>query len=202
MKNRAEIGMTDDLPQEGDRELLAACLRGDSAAWETLIVRYQRLIYSIPIKLGLSRNDAADVFQSVCIKLLQNLSTLRYQEKISSWLTVTTRRECWRIAARRQRERIVVPCEWENGPDDPAQIASSAPLADQQQEVLEQQQILRQAVDALPERCRKLITMIFYNEGEVSYAEIASRLNMPLNSMGATRARCLAKLKKLLEGKL
>ena len=202
MTNRAEIGTANPLAPQGDRDLLGACLKGDSAAWEALIVRYQRLIYSIPIKMGLSPNDAADVFQSVCLKLLEGLSTLRSLEAISAWLTTTTKRECWRAAARRRREHIAVPFESEDDPDEFIHIASSAPGADHEHEVLEQQQILRDAVNVLPERCRKLITMLFYREDELSYAEIARRMNMPLNSMGATRARCLAKLKTLVEGKL
>ena len=202
MTNRAEIGTANPLIKQGDRKLLGACLKGDSAAWETLIIRYQRLIYSIPIKIGLSPNDAADVFQSVCVKLFEGLSSLRNQEKISPWLTITTRRECWRIAALRRREHISVPFESQDGADEFIHMTSSAPLADHEQEVLEQQQILRESVNALPERCRKLITMLFYSEDELSYAEIARRMNMPLNSMGATRARCLAKLKTLLNGKL
>lgn len=202
MRNRAEIKTNNSLTEHCDRVLLNACLNGDSAAWETLIVRYQRLIYSIPIKLGFSPNDAADVFQSVCMKLLEGLSSLRNLERISAWLTTTTKRECWRVAALRRREHIAVPVEWGDGPDQCIEVASSAPLADEQHELLEQQRILREAVDALPERCRKLITMLFYKERKLSYAETARRMNMPLNSMGATRARCLAKLKELLDGKL
>lgn len=202
MRNRPEIRATEPLTQQTDRELLGACLKGNSVAWETLIVRYQRLIYSIPIRMGLSSNDAADVFQSVCVKLLENLSTLRNLERVSAWLTTTTKRESWRVAARNRREFIVVPLVWEDGQDQPIEIASSAPLADEQHHMFEQQQILREAVDALPDRCRKLITMLFYQDGKFSYAETARLMNIPLNSMGATRARCLAKLKKLLEGRL
>lgn len=201
MTSCASIQMADTSPQQGDRELLEACLKGDSAAWTALIVRYKRLIYSIPIKMGLSANDAADVFQSVCVKLLQGLSGLRNLDRINAWLTITTRRECWRLAARRRREHVALPVEW--GDDlESVSMASSAPLADQEQQAIEQQQILREAVNALPEKCRSLIKMLFYTEDQASYAEIAQRLNIPLNSMGATRARCLGKLKKLLEGRL
>jgi RNA polymerase sigma factor (sigma-70 family) len=202
MRNRAEIRTTEFPSRQGDPELLTACVKGDAVAWETLIVRYQRLIYSIPLKMGLSANDAADVFQAVCVKLLESLSTLRNLERVSAWLTTTTKRECWRVAARRRREFIGVPFVSPDGQDQLIEIASSTPLADEQHQILEQQQILREAVDALPERCRNLITMLFYQDGEFSYAETARRMNIPLNSMGATRARCLAKLKKLLEGKL
>src|SRR5437868_14176088 len=107
MTNRAELVMTEAPAHQGDRELLGSCLQGDAAAWEALIARYQRLIYSIPIRMGLSPNDAADVFQSVCLKLLEHISSLRNQDKVSSWLTITTRRESWRLALHRRREHVL-----------------------------------------------------------------------------------------------
>jgi len=201
MRNCADIRATDPLKQQHDRELLRACLEGNPAAWEALIVRYQRLIYSIPIRLGLSTNDAADVFQSVCVKLIESLSSLRDLDRISAWLTTTAKRESWRVAARRRREYIALPLVGGDGQDQSIDIASSAPPADEQHQLIEQQQILREAVDALPERCRNLITLLFYQDAKTSYADTARKMNIPLNSMGATRARCLAKLKKLLEGK-
>src|SRR5207253_7902824 len=62
---------------DSDRPLIRACLAGDRQAWETLIRRYQRLLYAIPIRCGLSEDDAADVFQTVCVRLLENLEKLR-----------------------------------------------------------------------------------------------------------------------------
>ena len=103
MENQALSEVGDELAQRGDRELIVACLDGDSTAWETLITRYQRLIYSIPMKARLSPDDASDIFQSVCLKLYEKLSTLRDHERVSSWLITTTTREVWRVAARNRR---------------------------------------------------------------------------------------------------
>ena len=202
MQNRAGTSLAGGVQSKNDRELLKLCLERDAAAWEALLARYQRLIYSIPIRMGLSPNDAADIFQSVCLKLLRSLSTLRHQDKISSWLTVTTRRECWRIAAQRQRSHVTLSCVNCNDEEQFIETASAEPLLDEQQRIAEQQQILRDAVAALPERCRQLITLLFYDRDEPGYVEIARRMNMPRSSMGPTRARCLAKLRELLDGKL
>ena len=202
MQNRAGASLTEGVPSKDDRELLKLCLERDAAAWEALLARYQRLIYSIPIRMGFSPNDAADIFQSVCLKLLKSLSTLRHQDRISSWLTVTTRRECWRIAALRQRAHVTLPGANDNGEEQSIEAASAEPLLDEQQMIAEQQQILRDAVAALPDRCRQLITLLFYDRDEPGYVEIARRMNMPRSSMGTTRARSLAKLKELLDGKL
>lgn len=202
MRNWAATGLADNLQPKDDRALLALCLESDAAAWESLLARYKRLIYSIPIRMALSPNDAADIFQSVCVKLLENLSTLRHQDRISSWLTITTKRESWRIAALRRREHVMVPYDGGDGSAESIEAASAEAPLDEQQNMLEQQQILRDAVAALPERCRQLITMLFYSQNDLSYVEIARRMDIPRSSMGPTRARCLCKLRKMLEGKL
>jgi len=87
-----------------DRELIALCLDGDHAAWEALIRRYQRLVYSIPLKAGLGEEAASDIFQSVCVRLIEHLGTLKDRGKLASWLITTTTRECWRSSNRRRRE--------------------------------------------------------------------------------------------------
>ena len=60
-----------------DTKLVKACLSGDEEAWSLLIDKYKALIYSIPVKYGLSREEAADVFQATCVELLVRLPDLR-----------------------------------------------------------------------------------------------------------------------------
>src|SRR5258705_5301984 len=80
-----------------DAELIEVCLEGNGQAWETLIVRYQRLIYSIPLRYGLPEHDANDVFQNVSLLLWENLARIRDHARLGAWLVITTRRECWRM---------------------------------------------------------------------------------------------------------
>ena len=82
-----------------------------------------------------------------------------------------------------------------------ADIPATALLADEEREALERQHAVRESVEKLPERCRDLLTMLFYQADELSYADIALRMNMPVASVGPTRARCLEKLKRLLRGR-
>jgi len=202
MTDQTDADRTLELKHADDRALVKACLAGDSRAWETLILRYQRLIYSIPIRAGFSPVDAADIFQSVCVKLLEKLSTLRKQEKISSWLMTITTRECWRVVERRRRETEPKIYDDDYEGDIASRLASEEPLADQQRITFERQQRVREAVESLPERCRLLITLLFYSKDEPSYADIARQIKVPANSVGPIRARCLQKLKRILEGKI
>lgn len=201
MKRAALSEAFDELVQLEDPELVRLCLKGRQDGWETLVKRYQRLIYSIPLKARLSHDDAADIFQSVCLKLYQKLDSLREHEKLSAWLITTTTRECWRVSNRNRRE--APPAVGDDGdPDELAEIPSIAPLPDEQREELERQHTVRHALESISERCRELLTMLFYQKDDLSYADIARQMKMPIPSVGPTRARCLEKLKKLLDRKL
>src|SRR5262245_38741091 len=104
-------------PDPTDAGLVDGCLRGDPESWETLIRKYQNLIYSVPISYRFSVQDAADVFQSVCVILLKNLKTLRNVETLSAWIYVTTRRQCWKMAKKTSKEVELV--EFEQQSEEP-----------------------------------------------------------------------------------
>jgi RNA polymerase sigma factor (sigma-70 family) len=182
-----------------DRELIALCLEGEEAAWETIIRRYQRLVYSIPLKAGLGEEAAADVFQSVCVRLVEHLGTLKDRGKLASWLITTTTRECWRSSNRRRREAPLGEGGDGGAPPAGLEVADERPLPEHEHLQLEQQERVRRAVEALPDRCRALLELLYYNEDRPSYEEISRRLDIPVPSIGPTRARCLDKLRKLME---
>jgi RNA polymerase sigma factor (sigma-70 family) len=72
---------------------LQACRRGDEAAWEALVERYQRLIYTIPRRAGLDKDQAAEVFQEVFTTLFEKLETIEQPERLQAWLVTTARRK-------------------------------------------------------------------------------------------------------------
>jgi RNA polymerase sigma factor (sigma-70 family) len=201
MDKQATSAALAELPERDDRQLIAACLGGDHASWEALLSRYQRLVYSVPRKLRLSPEDAADIFQAVCLKLYEKLGTLREHDRLSSWLITTATRETWRVSARNRREAQASGSGDEVDRDSIDDIPAMSPLADEQREILERQQAVRASIESLPERCRNLLTMLFYQADELSYADIARRMSMPVSSVGPTRARCLEKMKSLLQNK-
>jgi RNA polymerase sigma factor (sigma-70 family) len=177
-----------------DAQLIADCLKGKAGAWEALVKQYKRLVYSIPIRYGFTEDDAADIFQQVCVLLLENLGRLRDPSKIGFWLITTTRRECWRYKNSRLPETTFGDVE----EDDPlAQIPDPSLPPDEMAILWQQQHLLRQAVERLPERQRRLIHYLFYEP--LSYDQIAERLAMPVASIGPTRQRALEKLKRILK---
>ncbi len=176
-----------------DPELIEACLNGKNEAWEALLIRYQRLIYSIPLRYGMATHDANDIFQNVSVLLLENLRALRNRQRLGAWLIITTRRECWRLTHQLKQS---VPTQDETQLEDRA--AEAAP-GEEELVALERQSILRSAVAALEQPCQKLLQLLFFEEPKNSYETVARKLRIPAGSIGPTRARCLEKLMKLLE---
>ena len=182
--------------EDSDLQLVLACRRGDQLAWEKLIRRYQRLIYAIPLRAGLDEDQAAEIFQDVFTTLFQKLNDIEEPERLHAWLVTTARRKTWRTISKehgRPRSDIDVPA------DEAAAIRDEAPLQDEQLLILEEQHRIRMAVSSLDERCRTLLHMLFYRTEPPSYAELAASLGIPEGSIGPTRARCLAKLLRILK---
>ncbi len=179
-----------------DTELVARCLDKDAEAWETLIRRYQRLIISVALKSGLSQDDALDVFQSICLILIQKLQTLKSQDKLSSWLIVVTKHESWKVKQRGGKTDLLDEEEWERVAemDDPTR---SKP--DDQVLAIQQQHLIRRAEEFLSPQCRKLLALLFSESDSTSYAEIGQEMGIPVASIGPTRGRCLSKLKEILQ---
>jgi RNA polymerase sigma factor (sigma-70 family) len=183
-----------------DKSLLLACRRGERTAWDTLISRYQRLIYAIPRRAGLGDDQAAEVFQEVFTTLVQKLDDIDDPDRLHAWLVTTARRKTWRLISKDKTWRQVSVEDSDGRAEEEfASIPDEAPLADEVMLRLEEQHRIRAALASLDERCRKLLTMLFYEEHERSYAEIAAALGTSTGSIGPTRARCLQKMLPLLE---
>jgi len=183
-----------------DKSLLLACRRGEETAWEALINRYQRLIYAIPRRAGLDDDQATEVFQEVFTTLVQKLDDIDDPERLHAWLVTTARRKTWRLIS---KAKVWQQANAENSEENAGQefvnIPDGAPLPDEVLVRLEEQHRIRTALTALDERCRKLLTMLFYEKDQLSYSEIAVALGTSAGSIGPTRARCLEKMLPLLD---
>ncbi len=69
-----------------DRDLIRRCIEGDQEAWKQLVRRYERLIYSIALRICRDSETAADVLQQVCLELYQRLGEVRNTATLSSWI--------------------------------------------------------------------------------------------------------------------
>jgi RNA polymerase sigma factor (sigma-70 family) len=183
-----------DYKHLSDADLITGCRQGEEAAWNALVERYERLVYTIPYRYGLTQTEVSDVFQSVWLSLLRSLSSLNRPERIAAWLVTTTRRECWE--RRRGKDfKNVITSELDS---HILRTRSNEPSPDELVSTYERHDALRAAMDHLDPRCRKMIEMLYFDPDIPSYADISDLLGMPVGSIGPLRARCLRKLRKIL----
>jgi RNA polymerase sigma factor (sigma-70 family) len=184
------------LAHSSDEQVIGRCLKGDQEAWSALIDKYKNLIYSIPIKLGMYQ-DAGDIFQSVCVDLLSELPRLREHRALPKWLMQTCYHKCLRY--QRATDKLVELAP-EGTDSDAASPASSAEdLPEHLLMQFEHEQILRDAISELPEKCERMVRLLFFENPPRPYENIAEELGMATGSIGAIRGRCLAYLRKHLE---
>jgi RNA polymerase sigma factor (sigma-70 family) len=182
-------------PEWKDDRLVSECLAGDDRAWSALIDKYKRLIYSVPVKYGLTPDESSDIFQAVCLDLFSDLPQLRKAESLPSWLITVSLHKCQQL---KRRERVAGVVQFPSAGPPEIPDHSAGLTLDQLQEVARNQK-LREAVEQLPPRCREMIRMLFFETPPVPYDKVAQRLGLALGSIGFIRRRCLDRLQRILE---
>jgi len=163
---------------------------GDRTAWDEIVDRYAPLVWAICRRFGLDRPAAADVGQSVWLRLVEQLPALRDPAALPGWLATTTRRECIRVLnATKRQARLERPIE-----DDVESVDRRAAI-EHELLVTELHVALRQGFAQLPARCQRLLVLLLADP-PIPYAEISARLGIPVGSIGPNRARCLDKLRQ------
>jgi RNA polymerase sigma factor (sigma-70 family) len=176
-----------------DPELVAACLAGRQFAWDALVARYRTLVYSVIVKSGGATGEEDDVFQAVWLDVYNQLDHLKSRDSLRAWLCTVTRHKCYHWRLRRHRLPEGLDETWA------ASIPDHAALPPEEIEALERAQDIRDAVEALPDRCRELVLRLFLDDPPLPYAEIARSLGLAEGSIGALRGRCLDRLKHEIE---
>lgn len=192
----AKLESTDVAAQ--DALLLKRCRKGDQTAWDELVDRYQRLIYTIPRRAGLTDEQAADVFQDVFLTLFQKIDEIEQPERIRSWIVTTAKFKTWGII--RGSKGFHSPETEEEMESEMASLADRSPLADDLLIELEEQHLIRSALKKLENRCQQIIALIYLREPPASYAEVGKAIGVGETSISPLRSRCLKKLGKILSG--
>ena len=178
-----------------DARLVERCLAGDARAWESLVLRHERLVYTVSRRYRLSDADAQDVFQEVFAALFKGLPRLRDARALCSWLVRTTDRIARATALRTRREGALMAQTSgaaENVSGDGLRVGDTL-------ETLEEQALIRIALSALPDGCRRLLIALYYEDPRPAYAHLARRWKMPIGSLGPTRARCIERLRGIVK---
>ncbi len=163
---------------------------GDATALDDLVALMTPVLWHVVRAYRLSEESAEDVIQTTWLALVRRREAILEPTAIGGWLTTTARREAWRVG-KTGTKAIAVEDE-ELAVRLPRQRSAEASAVETDENAR-----LWGAVDQLPERCRRLLRIVAF-ENRPDYAQLATDLGMPVGSIGPTRGRCLAKLRVAL----
>jgi RNA polymerase sigma factor (sigma-70 family) len=166
--------------------LVARAADGEQRAWNELVDEFGGVVWAATRSHRLPDADAADVFQTTWLRLIESLDRIEDPARVGPWLATTARRECLKVIARTSR---LIP--WG---DDLPDVPSDAPPPGERLFKEQRARAVRAALERLEPRDRALLRMLAA-EPAPSYEEISAALGMAVGSIGPTRARALARLR-------
>jgi RNA polymerase sigma factor (sigma-70 family) len=169
-------------------DLLVLATKGERSAWDALVDRFGQMVWSVARGYRLDEATAKDVTQTVWLKLIENIDSIKDPERLPGWLATTARREALRVARARERD---VPTDFEFDVEDPA------PSLDEMLIDEEEGRFAVQAFKTLDDACRELLRLMTIDP-PLSYEELSELTGKPIGSLGPTRARCLEKLRSAI----
>jgi RNA polymerase sigma factor (sigma-70 family) len=171
--------------------LIPAAAAGDRLATASLVNRYTSLIRSVARGYRLTDSDVDDVTQTVWMRCFQHLGRLREPRALPGWLKTTAQHEALRLSTAQVRSTAMDPIDLERILDRTGVCDGSADLLRE-----EAGRAVRDGLAELPAAQRRLLTLL-HADAQPSYREISEALGIPQGSIGPTRARSLAKLRRM-----
>jgi RNA polymerase sigma-70 factor (ECF subfamily) len=167
--------------------------RGESSAFDEIVDRYRRQVYRLAYRFTHNREDAYDISQEVFIKVFKSLGNLRKASTFHKWLRQIAINTCIDHLRKCPDEKVL---------DDFSQMEHEharggySELPDIRMAVSELQDMIRKAVDQLPERQRTVFVLRHYED--LSLKDMAQMLKCPLGTVKANLFHATQRLRKLL----
>ena len=167
--------------------LVKEAAAGNEVAWGRLVARFSGLVTSIARSYRLGRTDSEDVIQTVWLRLVEGVGTIRDPERVGAWLAAVTRHESLRMLRRAGRESPVADTGADHTPSDDRH-------ADEGILETERRLALWEALDRLPARTQAVMRCLL-TEPTPGYDDVAAGLGIPINSISPTRHRAVRALR-------
>lgn len=148
-----------------DSLLVEQCLAGDAASFRPLVERYQRVLFSVALRMLGDREDAADATQTAFLRAYEKLGSYDARHKFFSWLYRILVNECLNV---RRGQRLRVPLDEQiEAPGGPLETLEAA----------ERRRRVQAALLRLSAEQREVVVLRHF--ADLSYAEIANALSLP-----------------------
>ena len=175
-----------------DSELIGRFQRGETAAFELLVRRYQRPLYTFLLRFTGDREAVRDLFQETFLRVLRGLPNYEERGRFGSWLfgiahrvavDAGRRNRAWRGRVVRNEQAMDAATDSRNLPDAALERAELA-------------ERVKSALSALPEKQRRVF--LLRQHGEMRFKEIAELMGEPLNTVLSHMRYAVNKLRRIL----
>jgi RNA polymerase sigma factor (sigma-70 family) len=175
------------LSDQALERIVTAAAAGDARAWAWLQDRFGARIRAVARCYRLAPHDVEDVAQATWLRLLEHIGGIHDANAVGAWLETTARHESLRLLRHAKRER---PTDDRVLAERPTEAVAEGRLV-----TAERRAALDAALRQLPGRQRRLLREMLADP-TASYTEISATLDMPIGSIGPTRQRSLARLRR------
>jgi RNA polymerase sigma factor (sigma-70 family) len=181
-----------DLESASVVALVQKAREADPDAWKELVSRFGGMIAATGRRYRLTAADVAELQQTTWLRLVENLHRIEQPERVGGWLATTARRESLQLLKRASKYGPAGDQMIENMADRHLPEPDARPIAE------ERGTVLNVAWERLQPRCQRLLSLLISDDPQ-SYKDVSKLLEMPVGSIGPTRARCLEHLRRLVE---
>jgi len=180
-----------------ERLLVERAREGDSAAFEKLVLLYERKVYATAFRYTGNEHDAMDVSQEVFIRVFRFLNTFNLESSFSTWIYRITVNAC-KDFIRKRTARGELPLEIadEESGDYTVEISDSTYDPVEIYEQAELRQEIQQAIDSLPPSYKEIV--VLRDLGGLSYGEISQELSIEIGTVKSRLSRAREKLRNFL----
>lgn len=179
----------DQLLELTDAELVSKCVNGESSAFEEIVTRYKKLVYSVVYRMISDKEEVHDVSQEVFVRLYKSLEKYNPEYKMSTWIVKITTNLCLDTLRKKKQDTVTL--------EDAVGVSSDVDTPEESLIKSQRSQLIKKAINELPEKYKVLI-VLFHNNG-MSYEEMTKILNEPMSIIKNRLYRARLMLKDKLD---
>lgn len=173
-----------------DRELIEAVLTGNTAAYDSIVKKYQRVVYQVVLRMLKQTEDADEITQKTFVKAYRGLAGFRFESSFKTWLLTIAVNLCRTELVKVKRLHEELPAaladpQYENSREQEAENARKASL--------------KEALEHLPHRQKEVVTLRIYQE--MAFKDIAAVLKSNETAVKVNFHHAMKSLREWMEKK-
>ena len=181
-----------------EKTWLKQAAKGDSTAFEKLVLKYQSQVYNFCFRIMGNSEDAADMTQETFLKVWRNLESFHGEASFATWLFRLASNTCLdQLRSMKRRPTLPMTLTDRDGEEQTMEVPDSAPSPEEQLVKKEDSVLLQEAMSSLDAEQRQILTLRVVND--LSYTEIAQALSLKEGTVKSRLARAREHLRKKLE---